>query len=143
MRRLGLARNLDAKWTLRSIRLVLLHDTHLNRDVALKVLPAGALADETARKRFRKEGGPACSFSGSSLASSQFAHRMAISSVIAAIISSNQSLYAPGSPLVLEFLYSEISSDRARLSRHTCQAGHSRSCICHPRRSRQSTGSRL
>ncbi len=31
------------------------HDERLDRDVALKVLPAGALADETARKRFRKE----------------------------------------------------------------------------------------
>ena len=31
------------------------HDTKLSRDVALKVLPAGALADENARKRFRKE----------------------------------------------------------------------------------------
>jgi serine/threonine-protein kinase len=30
-------------------------DLHLERDVALKVLPAGALADEAARKRFRKE----------------------------------------------------------------------------------------
>jgi len=30
-------------------------DEHLERDVALKVLPAGALADEAARKRFRKE----------------------------------------------------------------------------------------
>jgi Tol biopolymer transport system component/predicted Ser/Thr protein kinase len=33
----------------------LAHDGRLQRDVALKVLPAGALADETARKRFRKE----------------------------------------------------------------------------------------
>ncbi len=31
------------------------HDTKLSRDVALKVLPEGALADENARKRFRKE----------------------------------------------------------------------------------------
>ncbi len=31
------------------------HDERLNRDVALKVLPAGALADGAARKRFRKE----------------------------------------------------------------------------------------
>ena len=31
------------------------HDEHLDRDVALKVLPAGMLADEAARKRFRKE----------------------------------------------------------------------------------------
>jgi eukaryotic-like serine/threonine-protein kinase len=31
------------------------HDTQLDRDVALKVLPAGALSDETARKQFRKE----------------------------------------------------------------------------------------
>ncbi|MFQ5927922.1 MAG: protein kinase, partial [Terriglobia bacterium] len=30
-------------------------DERLERDVALKVLPAGALADEAARKRFRKE----------------------------------------------------------------------------------------
>jgi len=30
-------------------------DTRLERDVALKVLPEGALADEAARKRFRKE----------------------------------------------------------------------------------------
>jgi eukaryotic-like serine/threonine-protein kinase len=33
----------------------LAHDEHLQRDVGLKVLPAGSLADETARKRFRKE----------------------------------------------------------------------------------------
>lgn len=31
------------------------HDTRLERDVALKVLPAGALADPDARKRFRNE----------------------------------------------------------------------------------------
>lgn len=31
------------------------HDTRLERDVALKVLPPGTLADESARKRFRKE----------------------------------------------------------------------------------------
>jgi tetratricopeptide (TPR) repeat protein len=31
------------------------HDDKLDRDVALKVLPAGTLADETARKKFRKE----------------------------------------------------------------------------------------
>ncbi len=31
------------------------HDERLERDVALKVLPAGTLADEAARKRFRKE----------------------------------------------------------------------------------------
>ncbi len=31
------------------------HDERLDRDVALKVLPANALTDETARKRFRKE----------------------------------------------------------------------------------------
>jgi eukaryotic-like serine/threonine-protein kinase len=31
------------------------HDHQLGRDVALKVLPAGMLADETARKNFRKE----------------------------------------------------------------------------------------
>ncbi len=30
-------------------------DEHLDRDVAIKVLPEGALADEAARKRFRKE----------------------------------------------------------------------------------------
>ena len=30
-------------------------DEHLERDVAVKVLPAGTLADESARKRFRKE----------------------------------------------------------------------------------------
>jgi TolB-like protein/predicted Ser/Thr protein kinase/Flp pilus assembly protein TadD len=31
------------------------HDNRLDRDVALKVLPGGALADDDARKRFRKE----------------------------------------------------------------------------------------
>ena len=31
------------------------HDERLDRDVALKILPAGSLTDETARKRFRKE----------------------------------------------------------------------------------------
>jgi eukaryotic-like serine/threonine-protein kinase len=31
------------------------HDEHLERDVALKVLTAGALADEAARRRFRQE----------------------------------------------------------------------------------------
>ncbi len=31
------------------------HDEQLNRDVALKVLPAGTLADDAARSRFRKE----------------------------------------------------------------------------------------
>jgi tetratricopeptide (TPR) repeat protein/tRNA A-37 threonylcarbamoyl transferase component Bud32 len=31
------------------------HDEHLGRDVAIKVLPAHALADESAHKRFRKE----------------------------------------------------------------------------------------
>ena len=31
------------------------HDERLDRDVAVKVLPADALADDTARKRFRKE----------------------------------------------------------------------------------------
>ena len=31
------------------------HDEHLDRDVAIKVLPPGTLADESARKRFRKE----------------------------------------------------------------------------------------
>ncbi|MFY9530847.1 MAG: protein kinase [Candidatus Acidiferrales bacterium] len=31
------------------------HDEHLDRDVALKVLPAGALTDNAARKRFHKE----------------------------------------------------------------------------------------
>jgi tetratricopeptide (TPR) repeat protein len=30
-------------------------DTHLNRDVAIKVLPAGSLADDSARRRFRNE----------------------------------------------------------------------------------------
>ena len=30
-------------------------DLHLERDVALKVLPDGALADEAARRRFRRE----------------------------------------------------------------------------------------
>ena len=33
----------------------LAHDERLHRDVALKVLPAGTLADETARRRFRHE----------------------------------------------------------------------------------------
>src|SRR3984885_2796603 len=31
------------------------HDEQLDRDVAIKVLPAGSLADDAARKRFRKE----------------------------------------------------------------------------------------
>lgn len=31
------------------------HDEQLERDVALKVLNSGALADEAARKRFRQE----------------------------------------------------------------------------------------
>ena len=31
------------------------HDTRLERDVALKVLPAGVLTDDDAKKRFRKE----------------------------------------------------------------------------------------
>ena len=31
------------------------HDDQLDRDVALKVLPPGMLADETARRRFRRE----------------------------------------------------------------------------------------
>ncbi|MGH8459530.1 MAG: serine/threonine protein kinase, partial [Nevskiales bacterium] len=31
------------------------HDERLDRDVALKILPSGTLADEGARKRFRKE----------------------------------------------------------------------------------------
>jgi len=31
------------------------HDEQLDRDVALKVLPFGMLADDAARKRFRKE----------------------------------------------------------------------------------------
>jgi eukaryotic-like serine/threonine-protein kinase len=31
------------------------HDEQLDREVALKILPSGALADEAARKRFRKE----------------------------------------------------------------------------------------
>ena len=30
-------------------------DEHLNRDVAVKVLPPGTLADDAARKRFHKE----------------------------------------------------------------------------------------
>src|SRR5690348_1463464 len=30
-------------------------DEHLNREIAIKVLPPGALQDERARKRFRKE----------------------------------------------------------------------------------------
>jgi len=31
------------------------HDERLQRDVAMKVLPSGALAEDTARKRFRRE----------------------------------------------------------------------------------------
>src|SRR5271170_5380628 len=31
------------------------HDEQLDRDVALKVLPTGTLADDAARKQFRKE----------------------------------------------------------------------------------------
>src|SRR5438309_10053669 len=31
------------------------HDEQLDRDVAIKVLPPGSIADEAARKRFRKE----------------------------------------------------------------------------------------
>lgn len=31
------------------------HDEHLERDVAIKVLPASLLPDEGARNRFRKE----------------------------------------------------------------------------------------
>jgi serine/threonine protein kinase len=31
------------------------HDEQLEHDVAIKVLPAGTLADEAARKRFRRE----------------------------------------------------------------------------------------
>jgi len=31
------------------------HDEHLEREVAIKILPAGTLADEASRKRFRKE----------------------------------------------------------------------------------------
>jgi eukaryotic-like serine/threonine-protein kinase len=31
------------------------HDERLDRDVALKILPAGTLADDATRKRFRKE----------------------------------------------------------------------------------------
>ncbi|MHC4355790.1 MAG: protein kinase domain-containing protein, partial [Planctomycetota bacterium] len=30
-------------------------DTHLDRDVALKVLPSGVLSDDASRKRFRNE----------------------------------------------------------------------------------------
>jgi serine/threonine protein kinase len=33
----------------------LAHDEQLERDVAIKVLPPGTLADEAARKRFRQE----------------------------------------------------------------------------------------
>ncbi len=33
----------------------LAHDERLERNVALKVLPAGSLADEATRSRFRKE----------------------------------------------------------------------------------------
>jgi len=33
----------------------LAHDEQLDRDVAIKVLPAGMLADDAARKRFRRE----------------------------------------------------------------------------------------
>jgi len=33
----------------------LARDERLDRKVALKILPAGALSDENARKRFRKE----------------------------------------------------------------------------------------
>ena len=33
----------------------LAHDTKLDRDVAVKVLSPGTLADESARKRFRRE----------------------------------------------------------------------------------------
>ncbi len=31
------------------------HDERLDRDIALKILPAGTLADEAARQRFRRE----------------------------------------------------------------------------------------
>src|SRR5271157_6152389 len=31
------------------------HDKHLDRDVAIKVLPPGTLGDESARRRFHKE----------------------------------------------------------------------------------------
>ena len=31
------------------------HDEHLNREVAIKVLPSGTLSDESSRKRFRNE----------------------------------------------------------------------------------------
>src|ERR1043166_9604224 len=31
------------------------HDDRLDRDVAIKVLPPGALSDETARRRFHRE----------------------------------------------------------------------------------------
>ncbi len=34
----------------------LAHDEHLDRDVAIKVLPSGTLNDESARRRFRQEG---------------------------------------------------------------------------------------
>ncbi len=33
----------------------LARDEHLNREVAVKVLPSGALSDEQTRKRFRRE----------------------------------------------------------------------------------------
>ena len=33
----------------------LAHDEQLERDVAIKILPPGTLADDAARKRFRKE----------------------------------------------------------------------------------------
>jgi serine/threonine protein kinase len=41
-------------------RVYLAHDDRLSRDVAIKVLPAGSLADEAARKRFHEE---ACALS--------------------------------------------------------------------------------
>jgi len=43
------------------------HDERLDRDVALKVLPEGALSDEEARKRFRKEAHALTSEAGSAL----------------------------------------------------------------------------
>ena len=45
------------------------HDEHLERDVAIKVLPVGTLTDEAARKRFRKE-----AFSTRQAEPSQYSH---------------------------------------------------------------------